>query len=917
MTNAKPAAPTNPVPPSAPTAPRTIDRALLPFGLPPEASNVDTPFNPEEHWKAPLTVFAAEMAAINARRARNERLKHSPNMAGLATGEIAPVPSVSARLTGVALSGGGVRSAAFSLGALQALYAAGSQRSNDKGTDLPAIDYLSTVSGGGYIGASLSIGMSRSDGRFPFGMTSTVIGETQQTRHIRDNSRYLIQDGLTSIVSALLIWARGLVVSAIALAPPLLMLAALFALLFNDRDGLAKAVSCAADSGFVNALYCIASYWPAVALLIVALMAVAVSLCAKRILTKRRRIARAVTAIVVVLAAIGLFQLQASILHWYLTPQAAQPTPDAGFLASATWLDRLAKAVLAAAPWLAAFSTALLPFLSKLAVKAEQSLSGALSTRLAAYASRLALIVISVVLPLAVWALFIMLAGELLAPTWTKTLPWIGKSVHPAWLAAGLALVLLGFWIALSVNANSLHQVYRDRLSSAFIQNASYAEARDEPDPAKRAQMLKAIDEADQFRMSDIDPSAAPFHIVNTALAVPGSRFANQRVRNADFFSFTPLHLGSEITGYVDVRLTERSGDEKVLVKPLEEIDLGMAIAISGAAVAPNMGTFSVRLLAPTLAFLNIRLGRWVARPDIMLEPGNLRWLSGVINPKPNILQLWREARSRSGKSLDSLPDITRRIEPSDMRSQGFRASGAPFVYLSDGGHIENLGVYELLRRHCSLIICIDAGCDPRMVNASMAQAEMFSRLDLGARIDIDLRAIGKTHADGTARIDSNAPEDGSGHGPHVALGLISYAREGRGAARGERASDAETVEKGALLYVKPSLSGDENSYVRAYRQRNPTFPHETTGDQFFSEEQFEAYRALGEHVLSRALRGLDAIALPSWLSEEDREAVKDKLTSGLGLDLGHLRFIEGAGSMRGETNTGVADHKPKPIGSL
>jgi hypothetical protein len=83
-----------------------------------------------------------------------------------------------------------------------------------------------------------------------------------------------------------------------------------------------------------------------------------------------------------------------------------------------------------------------------------------------------------------------------------------------------------------------------------------------------------------------------------------------------------------------------------------------------------------------------------------------------------------------------------------------------------------------------------------------------------------------------------------------VAAVLIEYPAE----------HGSSTPSYGTLLYVKSSLSGDENAYIAAYKRKNPAFPHETTGDQFFTEEQFEVYRALGEHILRRALRGQDPV---------------------------------------------------------
>jgi hypothetical protein len=67
--------------------------------------------------------------------------------------------------------------------------------------------------------------------------------------------------------------------------------------------------------------------------------------------------------------------------------------------------------------------------------------------------------------------------------------------------------------------------------------------------------------------------------------------------------------------------------------------------------------------------------------------------------------------------------------------------------------------------------------------------------------------------------------------------------------------------EKGVLVYIKSSLSGDENDLVLDYKRRYGAFPHETTADQFFSEEQFEVSRALGFHVTFGFFSGDDDFA--------------------------------------------------------
>src|SRR5262249_25057860 len=135
---------------------------------------------------------------------------------------------------------------------------------------------------------------------------------------------------------------------------------------------------------------------------------------------------------------------------------------------------------------------------------------------------------------------------------------------------------------------------------------------------------------------------------------------------------------------------------------------------------------------------------------------------------------------------------------------------------------------------------------DPHLDGGSLVQLERFARIDLNIRIDMAWKSIAtRTHAVGEEvkkRIVNPNP------GPHVALGLISY----------PPAHDAVPRQKGVLVYIKASLSGDENDYIMAYKAAHASFPHDTTLDQFFSEEQVEVYRALGEHIARRFLDGSD-----------------------------------------------------------
>lgn len=140
-------------------------------------------------------------------------------------------PSVYDKMTGLALSGGGIRSASFCLGVLQAFNATGI---------LEKFRYLSTVSGGGYIGTSMTVAMSDPIKTFPFGLSGQEVGETDATRHLRDNSRYLLQNGIGSALSALVIYLRGIVMNVIIVLPFLLVAAALLAAVTPDTRALAE-----------------------------------------------------------------------------------------------------------------------------------------------------------------------------------------------------------------------------------------------------------------------------------------------------------------------------------------------------------------------------------------------------------------------------------------------------------------------------------------------------------------------------------------------------------------------------------------------------------------------------------------------------------------------------------------------------
>jgi hypothetical protein len=810
-------------------------------------------------------VFRAELGAIRDRHNRLGATKIKEDNS-------ATDPSTALELTGITCSGGGIRSASFCLGVLQGL-----QSRNT----LDRMDYLSTVSGGGYVGTTLTIGMS-SHGEFPFGRLDQESRETPEVRHLRDNSRYLLQHGLPSVITAIAIYLRGIMMNVLVMLPILLCAAAILVWLNPDTKELVsnrfQSLDVTGLFGQTRLPFTILTLLILIGLLIV--YAVLVSVMEIKPIAERQKSARVAGGVFVLALGVVFLEVHAALLELAFESQkrimAAGPAgPDKD-----SFFDAVFNYGKAFVLYVSPLVLLILPFLQSLITKATTAASSTWGTFLRKLASRVALLFAAAVVPLLLWLAMMQLAywgteisqcpgagidltcarSEIARGGWPHApafLQWYFVKTayyHGAFLSfliAAAALFL--FWPFLSVNSNSLHQLYRDRLGQAFLIKRKKGVADDE------------IDYADAFKLSEINTARAPYHLINTALNVPGSAFANRRGRNADFFMFSRDHVGSEATGYVDTKSAEAIVDG---------LNIGTAMAISGAAAAPNMGMASIRPLSLTIALLNVRLGRWIRHPqDIALRKAKLKTAEEAQFWRiPRPFHLLYEAFSKTGVPVGQL-------DAKAIRKQ------RGFVFLTDGGHIDNLGVYELLRRRCKLIIAIDGEADPDFGSGSLVQVERFARIDMNVIIRLNWEPIGVRTQAVTSEIKNGQLKNQ--RGPHVALGSISYPPLEKDGAR----------EKGALIYIKASLSGDESDYVIAYKKANPQFPHETTLDQLFSEEQFEAYRALGEHIARRFVDGRDGVAaypdekdellqivsamLPEAAPKQDRDGATTALSFG------------------------------------
>ena len=156
-------------------------------------------------------IFEFEVAAISKRREKYKRPRITLEQEGQEH-DGTPVlrPALGSKVVGLALSGGGIRSSAFCLGTMQALHTRGL---------IDKIDYLSTVSSGGYIGTSMTAAMSTgSAGKFPFA-SELRKGEVPGVWHIRDHSNYLFPQGPLNIFGNVVVYLRGIVANAVLLLP--------------------------------------------------------------------------------------------------------------------------------------------------------------------------------------------------------------------------------------------------------------------------------------------------------------------------------------------------------------------------------------------------------------------------------------------------------------------------------------------------------------------------------------------------------------------------------------------------------------------------------------------------------------------------------------------------------------------------
>jgi hypothetical protein len=396
---------------------------------------------------------------------------------------------------------------------------------------------------------------------------------------------------------------------------------------------------------------------------------------------------------------------------------------------------------------------------------------------------------------LAIGCIFLLIGSlnELLLHLVTGTwVAWFEITPNRAALMLFAAAVLIAVLANLFININtfSLHGMYRMRLVRAFLGASNFGRNPDR---------FTNFDREDNLSLSDPEASTdRPVHVINAALNMVKCQNLAWQQRKAESFTLTPLRCGSWRLGY---QPTSRYGG-------LHGITLGTGMAISGAAFNPNMGYNSSPLVTFVMTLFNARLGWWLPNPawaidKVLSTPRKMRYLAKN-GPTFGLASILSEALGNT----------------SDRRK---------WIQLSDGGHFENLGLYEMVLRRCRQIVLVDASADRQFAFEDLGNAIRKIDIDLGISISFPGNWPFANPSMDTDR--------------YCAVGEIRYDCVDSGAPIGH------------LVYIKPQLIGKEPRDVTAYAAAHSAFPHESTANQFFNESQFESYRRLGSHQVEVVLK--------------------------------------------------------------
>jgi len=738
------------------------------------------------------------------------------------------IPTVRA---GIALSGGGIRAASFALGVLQQL-AISKQLSN--------FHYLSTVSGGGYIGSALSYfwrGKTKdrfnADDDFPFQDSSLASDLPSANKEfaknltfLHNNCSYLTSSPGITFASIIIAVFRTIVLSLIVWLPLLIAVFVLIEFLnVCAKDNLFLPDGLIPEAFTEHQVYLIPLVIAAIQLLFFLAGLLLMPLFAwlnKGASKPSLPLTISVAIIFVMLAFVtARYFGEFTTIRWaiaFVFSVVAISLISQLFIRNPTYFMRglfdqwgggAFPVIFVAASFLASLpivSAPLVTLLHSTDIYAELKKIFGILGALAALVSGIGS---------ALHANYSKsnstshgLAGRIFPPTGALLFFCfllifcyiVGHEIHEAgnpqyiiwWVPLGVALLIGVFG---DINVLGLHRFYRDRLMETFMRNTD-ADYPKRTDDAENLSIHKLFVKDRERRL--------PYHLINTNLILRDKKTSKIGKRGGDNFLISPLHIGSDTTGWMNT---------KDYVEQRQPLTLATAMAVSGAAINNNAGSNGKgitrnSLVSAVMTFLNIRLGLWIRNP-------NNRPCFGFT---PTYFGLTFRL---------ALASMFRRYHDQD----------AAFLELSDGGHFENLGLYELIRRRIDLIVVVDAEEDKPIALSGLVSSLNRIEEDFGAIVEFPSRApdrlVGQPYnycyPSGVTVADSPFME-----------GTITYSRKS--------GNPDEIAKTGKLIYIKSTMLRDHlDIKTLGYRAAHPDFPHEPTVNQFFTPDQFEAYRDLGK----------------------------------------------------------------------
>jgi hypothetical protein len=386
---------------------------------------------------------------------------------------------------------------------------------------------------------------------------------------------------------------------------------------------------------------------------------------------------------------------------------------------------------------------------------------------------------------------------------------------EPWAIVAAFALAFATAYSVADMTTWSLHSFYRRRLCSAF---ALKRVARGEGYPPIAAVEAGMAVERDYHHLVQLSQTAVPeeegcepwptllvcasANISDTSATPPG--------RAVTSFTFSAHAIGGPLVGAVPTADLERSCDET----RKSYFTLPAAVAMSGAAISPSMGKMTRWPLRFLMGLANIRLGVWV--------------------PNPRRMHVFEQAarRPRRVGSPYPLPRASYLLR----ELLGMNSIDSKYLYVTDGGHYENLGLVELLRRGCTEVYVFDASNDDF---GAIGDAVSLARSELEVEVEVDYSALKPDKESGISSSDCVEAPIAFPVGP-----------------------DGQTV-KGTLYYARLTMTAKSPTDTQAYAAQDRRFPHDPTTDQLYTDQRFEAYRSLGAQAAHTAL-GLEVSSRPA-----------------------------------------------------